>query len=101
MWWTAQKLKSRGQNTRKRAIEKLGCSEDPRAIVLLAEVLRDQNPLKRDLRIAAVQGPYARGDCPRPDIAALAIARIGDTYLCVALVLWSSERPEKKSQSPG
>jgi HEAT repeat protein len=55
MWWTAQKLKSRGQNTRKRAIEKLGCSEDPRAIVLLAEVLRDQNPLKRDLRIAAVQ----------------------------------------------
>jgi hypothetical protein len=50
----------------------------------------------RNLRIAAVQGPYARGDCPRPDIAALAIARIGDTYLCVALVLWSSERPEKK-----
>jgi hypothetical protein len=55
----------------------------------------------RNLRIAAVQGPCARGDCPRPDIAALAIARIGDTYLCVALVLWSSERPEKKSQSPG
>jgi len=51
----------------------------------------------RNLRIAAVQGPYARGDCPRPISPLSRSLESATLYLrCVALVLWSSERPEKK-----
>jgi hypothetical protein len=51
------------------------------------------------LRIAAVQRPYARGDCPRP-ISPLSRSLESATLYasCVALVLWISERSEKSNR---
>ncbi len=61
LWWTLRQAKSPDSQTRRRAVEKLAASGDPRAFQALRAALGDESS---DVRQAAVDALQRRADAP-------------------------------------